>query len=60
MGTNIISSHFKQLLDSHVFIFIIKMLEDNADTHLTTKKVLKYVLKLKTIILNVGSSKKKL
>lgn len=37
MGTNIISGHFKQLLDSNVFIFIIKMVEDKADMNLATK-----------------------
>lgn len=37
MGNNIISGYFKQLLDSNVFIFIIKMVEDNALMNLTIK-----------------------
>lgn len=41
METNVINGHFKQLLDCHIFIFIIKMVEDNADANLTTKKCFK-------------------
>lgn len=39
MGNNIVSGHFKQLLDSNVFIFIIKMVEDNAHMNLAIKNV---------------------